>query len=106
MHSAMAYSGAHTLEDFDQAEQQREALEDAQEGYDPMLKGDAKDELDEAQEQLKLDMRRLLEVGGLLKDEEEKERMESDKMFEKSKEAAALLSEGALVQSTVRTYKQ
>jgi hypothetical protein len=62
-----------------------------------MLKGNVKDELDEAQEQLKLDMRRLLEVGGLLKDEEEKERMESNKMFEKSKEAAALLSKGALV---------
>jgi hypothetical protein len=42
-------------------------------------------------------MRRLLEEWAFLKDEEEEEKMESDEIFEKSKEAVAKLSEGALV---------
>jgi hypothetical protein len=50
-------------------------------------------------------MRRLQEDGASFKDKEGEEKKESFKMFEKSKEVVTLLSEGALVESTIRTYK-
>ena len=106
MHGEISNGGVHTLQEFDQAEKDREAQEDAEEGYDSMLKGDTRDELDEAKEQLKLDVMLCAEEEKLLKDKKQEVKTESDKMFEASKEAAALLSEGALVQSTVKTYKQ
>lgn len=88
------------LDNFDVWDQKQEAVE-GQEPEDFNLKGDTKDELDEAQEQLKLDMILMLEQEGKAEAEDE-----SNRLFERSKEAAAVLTEGALVKSTVQNYKR
>ena len=85
------------VDPFEAWDQKQEAVE-GQEPDDFNLKGDTRDELDEAQEQLKLDM--------LLMLEKEEGEDESDRLFEQSKEAAAVLTEGALVKSTVQNYKR
>jgi hypothetical protein len=90
----------HELDNFDVWDQKQEAVE-GQEPEDFNLKGDTKDELDEAQEQLKLDMILMLEQEGKAEAEDE-----SNRLFERSKEAAAVLTEGALVKSTVQNYKR
>jgi len=42
----------------------------------------------------------------LILEQEGKEEDESNRLFERSKEAAAVLTEGALVKSTVQNYKK
>ena len=86
------------VDSFEVQDQKQEVVE-GQEPEDFNLKGDTNNELNEAQEQLKLDMILILEQEG-------KEEDESNRLFERSKEAAAVLTEGALVKSTVQNYKK